>query len=152
MPSSVLVALGSNLADPPTQLASAVEALGSELRELRVSRPYWTDPVGPVDQPRFLNAAAVGRTDASPEAVLEFLQRLEALQGRERTTRWGPRTRDLDLLLYDDVVLASDTLVLPHPELHKRRFVLEPACELVPHWRHPVLGRSLADLLAELPQ
>ncbi len=153
MSSLVLVALGSNLGDPAARLAAAADALaaGPVLRDVRMSTPVWTDPVGLVDQPRFLNAAAIGRSDRTPGEVLAFLQGIEAAHGRTRDIRWGPRTLDLDLLLMGDTVLQTAHLELPHPRLHERRFVLEPACAVAAHWVHPRLGKTLAQLLAELP-
>jgi len=109
--------------------------------------------VGNVVQPPFLNAAVLLETAFDPEALLEFLLKTERRYGRDRSreTKKGPRTLDLDLLLMDDFVLDTPQLTLPHPSLAERRFVLTPLAEVAPSWRHPQLGKTMAELLAELP-
>lgn len=105
--------------------------------------------MGPA-QPAYLNAAVRISTTLSPRALLAVLNQLEDAAGRKRTVRWGPRTLDLDLLFYEGVVLESSALTLPHPGIASRRFVLEPLCELDPDLVHPLLDRSLSDLLEAL--
>ncbi len=130
----VYVGLGSNLGDREGTLRRAVAELGSEsgIAVLRVSRFRETDPVGYLDQPRFVNAVAELETDLPPRTVLDRLLEVERRLGRERQEgpRYGPRTIDLDLLLYGDTVLDEPGLRVPHPRLHERRFVLEPLAEL----------------------
>lgn len=114
---------------------------------------YETAPVGPVAQGDFLNAAAEIETELAPESLLEAMAAIEVRAGREprdRRQHWGPRTLDMDLLLYDQQVLSTPTLTVPHPRLHERWFVLRPLADLDPGAMHPVLRRSIGELLAEV--
>lgn len=149
---SAYIALGSNLGNRGEHLRLAIAAL-KQLGEVdAVSSFYETAPVGAVPQPDFLNAVAELRTELQPEKLLTALLRIEQQQGRDRSTAppKGPRTLDLDLLSYGDLVIETPTLTLPHPALHERRFVLAPLVEIAPGWRHPVLERTAAQLLREL--
>lgn len=112
------------------------------------SRVHHTAAVGP-PQPDYLNAVVRVMTRLSPRALLAALQAMELAAGRVRGERWGPRTLDLDLLLYGQRVIAEPTLTVPHPRLHERSFVLAPLCDLDPGLRHPLLDRTMADLLNE---
>jgi 2-amino-4-hydroxy-6-hydroxymethyldihydropteridine diphosphokinase len=133
------IALGANLGDRAATLRAAIERLGA-LGVVEAVSPFFdTAPVGYTEQPRFLNAAARLRTDLPPRDLLHELLEIEASLGRVRTIRWGPRVIDLDLLLYDDMVIDEPDLVVPHPRLHERRFVLEPLAALAPDLTHPVL-------------
>jgi len=146
------VALGSNLADPPRQLERAREALGRlpGTRLVAASRSLRTAPVGPPGQPHYCNAVVRLRTRLAPFALLGALLEIETAQGRVRGAQpWGPRTLDLDLLLYGNLVLDDPRLTLPHPRLHARRFVLEPLAELAPELEVPGRGR-VCDLLRRL--
>jgi 2-amino-4-hydroxy-6-hydroxymethyldihydropteridine diphosphokinase len=148
-----LLGLGANLADRAAMLSAAIDAL-SQLRTTRVVRRsafHETTPIGgPADQPAYLNAAVVVETQLAPEALLAALHAIEASLGRHRTVHWGPRTIDLDLLLYDEQVIDESTLTVPHPRMSFRRFVLEPAVEVAGDWVHPDIKTTLSTLLANL--
>jgi 2-amino-4-hydroxy-6-hydroxymethyldihydropteridine diphosphokinase len=151
-PVMAYVGLGANLGDPPEQLRQALKLLnGSEEVEVtRVSTFYRNPPLGPPDQPWYVNAVAQVRTRLDPEELLRLLQQVEAELGRVRGQHWGPRVIDLDLLLYDGEIILTPHLVVPHREMHKRAFVLGPLAEIAPRAWHPVLQRSAADLWAGL--
>ena len=140
------IGLGANLGDREATIQAAVAGLPGVVG---VSTLRETDPVGITDQPRFLNGVAVLETELPPRELLDVLLAVESRLGRERRERWGPRTIDLDLLLYGDEVIDEDGLTVPHPHLGERRFVLEPLAELAPKLVVPGLGR-VEDLLAEL--
>ena len=150
------VALGSNLesrfGDREANLREAVQRIEA-LGEVRaVSSFYDTEPVGYLAQPRFLNGALVLETELGPQELMRELLGVERAMGRERVgaIAKGPRVIDLDLLLYGDWVLWAEDLVLPHPRMEERRFVLEPLAEIAPEWVHPVLGVTVRELLARL--
>jgi len=147
------VGLGSNLGDRAGNLLLGVRGMMSaSLRVVRLSSVYETEPVGVSDeQPAYLNAVAeLCAPLPSPEELLARLLKIEYALGRRRTHTNAARTLDLDLLLYGDARLETPLLTLPHPRLHLRRFVLTPLCELAPDARHPVLNKTLAELLAEV--
>ena len=146
---SAYIGLGSNLGDRSSSLSRALELLDAEprIRVLAASTFRETEPVGYLDQPRFLNAACAVETDLSPRELLERLLAIERRLGRERDgPRFGPRTIDLDLLLYGDETIDEPGLTVPHPRLHDRPFALEPLAELDPELTLPD-GRRIRDLL-----
>ena len=146
------IALGSNLGDRDATLQNAVRAMGALGQVVAVSAFHDTEPVGYADQPLFLNAAALLQTQMEPTDLLHALMSIEREHGRDRShgIAKGPRTLDLDLLLYDRLVLATQELTVPHPEMHSRRFVLEPLAEIGAGLWHPVLGTSVGELLQKL--
>lgn len=148
-----LISLGSNLGDRQAALDKAVALLAETGDVDLIARSRWreTRPVGgPKDQPPFLNGAVVVQTSRSPEELFDTLARIENRLGRTRHQRWGPRTIDLDLLLCDQAVITSANVVIPHPRMAWRRFVLEPAADIAPEMVHPLLGWSMARLLDHL--
>ena len=154
----ILVALGANLPSPehgsPRQtLSAALDALAAEgVTIVRRSRWYETAPVPVSDQPWYVNAVAAVETSVAPAELLALLHGVEERFGRVRGERNAPRIVDLDLLAYDDIVGdGTDGLVLPHPRLHERAFVLLPLRDVAPHWRHPRLGRTVDEMIAALP-
>ena len=149
----VWLGLGANLGDPAAQIAGALESLGADSRFelLRVSELIETDPVGgPAGQPVFLNAVAEVLWSAEPEPLLELLHAVEESFGRQRLVPNGPRTLDLDLLLFGDRRVDGPRLTIPHPRMAQRTFVLGPLASLEPGLRIPGHGRSVGELLAAL--
>ena len=175
--SPVFIALGGNLPlngkQPVTVLQDAITTIGRAGLKLRCVSRLFATPCFPAGAgPDYVNAAAELETDLSPAEILAILHRVEAEFGRERTSRWAGRTLDLDLIAGGDAVLpdratwngwhdlpaadqariAPDRLILPHPRLQDRAFVLVPLMDIAPEWRHPVSGRSVAEMVAALPQ
>lgn len=151
-PVTAYVGLGSNLGDPAAQVQQAVDALGAHdgIRVAGCSSLYASAPMGPQDQPDFINAVMALETALSAEGLLDVLQAQEAAQARRRVRRWGPRTLDLDLLLYGDATISTARLQVPHPGLHLRAFVLYPLAELDSGLHVPGLG-DVQRLLATCP-
>ena len=148
------IALGSNIGDKNAYLNDAVEALNNnEYCEVKKTSSFIkTEPYGVLDQPEFLNGALELETLLDPFELLNLLSDIEVEAGRERTVRWGPRTLDLDILLYDNEIIDTERLIVPHKEMHLRSFVLEPMSEIAPYVRHPLNGKTVLEMLNELEE
>jgi len=146
------VGLGSNIGDKAGNIMRALEILGQfdGLKVTKISSFYETEPVGYEDQNWFVNAVAQIETIFPPEELLSMLKKTEQVIGRRETIRWGPREIDLDLLMYDQLCFDSPDLVIPHPRMHERAFVLVPLVEIVPDQVHPILKKTVTELLTEL--
>ncbi len=149
----VYVGIGSNLGDRERNCLRAIELM--EERSLKVnrrSRTYETEPWGVKDQPRFINMAVSVETALDPRKLLGLLKDVEKLMGREETGRYGPRIIDLDILLYDSLVVKEPGLEIPHPLMHEREFVLVPLADITPDTVHPVLKKTIRELRNGLKQ
>ncbi|MCL2045905.1 MAG: 2-amino-4-hydroxy-6-hydroxymethyldihydropteridine diphosphokinase [Oscillospiraceae bacterium] len=146
------IALGSNMGDREAYLGFAIDELNKtpHCRVMKVSEFINTEPYGDVEQDDFLNAVLIMETLLSPYELLELVQEIENKADRVRTVRWGPRTLDLDIIFYDDIVLSEDNLRIPHAQAHMRGFVLEPLVKLSPNFMHPLLSKTVSELLDEL--
>ena len=147
------IGAGANLGEPVRQLRQAEQELRQTrgMKFLAASSFYRTQPMGPVEQPPFVNAVFSIEPEIGPRELLSLLLDIEQKMGRVRKERWGPRLIDLDLLFYGDAVIGGEGLEVPHPRLHERRFVLAPLAEIAPGFVHPVLKKTVSELLAELP-
>ena len=148
----VYIGLGSNMGDRADYIRGAIRRLVElpDIQVLEVSELIETEPYGYTEQDKFLNACAHIRTTCQPEEFLDILQEIEREAKRERTIHWGPRTLDLDILFYDDCIIGTERLCIPHPGIEKRMFVLTPMCEIAPWLLHPVSKRSMAKLKEDL--
>ena len=146
----VLLGLGANIGDRLANLRAAVDGLAGVVRVEAVSPIYETAPMYDTDQGAYLNMAVTGRTALEPRPLLDALKALEKQIGRVRSRRYGPRAIDLDIVFYGDRVIREPGLEIPHPRLAERAFVLAPAADIAPDWRHPETGRTIADHLGGL--
>ena len=146
------IGFGSNIGDRLVHIQNAIRALskteGITLR--KISSIYKTDPVGYEAQAQFLNGVAAIQTDLPPLSLLHILKDIETAVGRRQRIRWGPREIDLDILIYGDLCLQTEKLIIPHPEMHRRRFVLAPLAEIAPNLVHPVFQETVQSLLEHL--
>ena len=151
---TVYLGIGSNLGEKEENLRKAIALLEQDkyCRVTKVSEFIVTEPVGGVEQDDFLNGALEIKTLYDPEEVLGLIGKIEAELKRVRVVHWGPRTIDLDILLYDNKIYHSKDLTIPHKEMHKRAFVLEPMAEIAPLKKHPVKGKTMQELLEEIEQ
>ncbi len=145
----VFLGMGANLGEPLRQLTRAIRGLEAVLEGIVLSSVYRSAPVGYQEQPDFYNLVCRGQTTLPPRGLLEALVEIERALGRVRTLRNAPRLIDLDILFYGDQVIDTPALTIPHPRLHQRAFVLLPLQEIAPEWRHPVLGKTPGELLAD---
>ena len=148
------LAVGSNMGDSREHIARALAQLkkNKDIRITKVSELLETLPYGGVEQDNFVNGMFEIRTLLPPEELLRELHRIEQIEGRERKIHWGPRTLDLDIIFYDDLVYSSDDLVIPHIDMENRYFVLKPLSELAPNRRHPITCKTVIQMLRELPK
>lgn len=149
----VYIGVGSNLGDKVGNCRRAVEAILADGRNqiVQCSPLYRTEPVGKKDQDWFINGVFAMETSMEPGELLDFLLATEKIMGRVRTERWGPRVIDLDILIFGQKVISEGGLQIPHPRLHERRFVLVPLRDIAPNLVHPLLGKTIYQILAELP-
>lgn len=149
---TAMIALGSNIGNSREYIDKAVNRLRENIyiSNVKQSDLIVTKPYGYTEQNDFLNGAVICRTIYSPHGLLRFMQSVENEAGRTREIHWGPRTLDMDLIFYDNEIINTSDLTVPHPDMHNRTFVLEPAVELAPDYRHPVLGKTLVQLLERL--
>jgi 2-amino-4-hydroxy-6-hydroxymethyldihydropteridine diphosphokinase len=144
------ILLGTNLGDRTAQLEEAsILILGSGCKIIQVSSVYVTEAWGLRDQPDFFNQVLKIETVLSPEVLMETMLEIEQKMGRIRNQKYEPRTIDIDLLFFEDNIIQTETLIIPHPEIQNRRFVLEPLCEIDPEMKHPVLLKNIKDLLTD---
>jgi len=156
MPNLAYLSLGSNVGDRQAHLRDAIARLAAIGRVASISSVYETEPVEVTDQAWFLNCAVVLETTKAPEQLMAALLSIEQEMGRRRTRKKGPRTIDIDILLFEDVstgstIVDSQQLTVPHPAMHRRRFVLELLAEIAPETQHPVLKKTVRELLDQLP-
>lgn len=148
---TIYIAIGSNLGDKLSNCRKGIELLetfGAKL--LACSHFYKTEPVDYADQDWFINAVIKADTDLAPLPLLKALKSVEKKAGRVETVRFGPRVLDMDIIFYDDLIMDESGLTIPHPRMHKRRFVLTPICDIEPNLVHPMLKQTMADLLKQL--
>jgi 2-amino-4-hydroxy-6-hydroxymethyldihydropteridine diphosphokinase len=145
------IALGSNLGDKRKNIEIAIEKIKEKgINILKVSSIIETEPYGYKDQDNFLNAVCLVETSLDPFSLLRVLLNIEEEMGRKRIFKWGPRNIDLDIIFYDDLVIESEELIIPHPDAHNRTFVMGPISEIEPDFVHPVLKRKVIDIYNDL--
>ena len=150
----VYLSMGSNMGDREAYLKQGIDKLNEheQIQVLKVADMVETEPYGNVDQEKFLNTAVKMRTLMTPKELLNYIHSVEDEAGRTREVHWGPRTLDLDITFYDKLIYEDDTLILPHVDMENRDFVLKPLCQIAPNFRHPILGKTVTQLLDRLMQ
>lgn len=143
---TIYLGLGTNLGDRTANLQAALNGLAEELVITAVSPIYQTPPWGVTDQPDFLNLCLAAKTDLPPVELLAFVKNLEVELGRQPAKRWGPRLIDIDILFYANQLVETENMIIPHPRLAERAFVLRPLADIAPDFVHPALGETMADL------
>ncbi|HLE24778.1 MAG TPA: 2-amino-4-hydroxy-6-hydroxymethyldihydropteridine diphosphokinase [Thermodesulfobacteriota bacterium] len=144
------IGIGSNLGNRIENCARAIEEISTSVNIITVSSFYETEPVDKEGQPDFINCMTKIETCLSPLKLLSFLKSLEAELGKKNLEKWGPRIIDLDIIFYEDLIIETNDLTIPHPRAHLRRFVLQPLFEIAPSFVHPVLRKSISELLSEV--
>jgi 2-amino-4-hydroxy-6-hydroxymethyldihydropteridine diphosphokinase len=148
----IYIALGSNVGDKKHNIQNAISRLTEKISEINVAPFYTSKAVGYTEQDNFMNTVIEGKTGLSPEELLFFVKTIEKEVGRVHRFRWGPREIDIDILFYADLLYQKENLQIPHPRLHERDFVLKPLSDLSSELLHPVLKKSISDILQELPE
>lgn len=146
----ICLSLGSNIGDRENFIKSAIELLKMKVVVQKISSLYETAPWGKTKQPNFLNICLVGETDLEPDELLEFIHETETHVGRTPSFKWGPREIDIDILFYDHQIVKAESLIIPHPHLEERAFVLVPLAEIAPKYKHPVLKKTIDQLAGEI--
>jgi len=146
----VYLSLGSNLDNREHYIQEAIEYLAAFSTVQKKSKIIETDPIEYRNQPRFLNCIILIQTSDEPLSLLHKIENIENVLGRKRTIRFGPRTIDIDIIFYDDLVFSSEKLIIPHPRMHERLFVLEPLLEINPNLMHPILKKTIRELIHQL--
>lgn len=143
----VILHIGSNEGNRNDYLQSAVELIVNHIGVInKISSIYETEPWGYIEQNNFLNQAVEVSTILTPSQIIQKIIDIEWILGRIRTFKWGPRTIDIDIIFYEESIIDSENLIIPHPRMHERNFVLQPLVEIIPDWQHPILCRSVRDL------
>ncbi|WP_297453462.1 2-amino-4-hydroxy-6-hydroxymethyldihydropteridine diphosphokinase [Persephonella sp.] len=148
----IFLALGSNIGNRQENINQAIRFLSKEITDIKRAPIYESKAVGYEDQPDFLNTVISGYTDLSPEELLNFVKKVEKQTGRIKRFRWGPREIDIDIIFYGNLVIEKDNLIIPHPRIQERDFVLKPLCDLEPEFIHPVLKKTVLELLNNLKE
>ncbi len=146
----VFLSLGSNMGDRLRYIKDAIKALRDTSQIIAISPVYETSPYGYVKQSYFLNCAVHIKTNSSPSTLLKDIHEIEKFLGRKREIRWGPRTIDIDIIFYDTLILNTPELMIPHPDMQNRLFVLKPLADIAPQIVHPILKKSIKELLDSL--
>ena len=151
MPNLAYLSLGSNVGDREANMRDAIARLGAAGRVVAVSSFYETEPVEFTQQPWFLNCAVALETGKTPQQLMTAILRIEEEMGRQRGQKKGPRSIDIDILIFEDMIMDSNELTIPHPAMHQRRFVLEPLAEIAPELLHPIFKKTISELRDALP-